>query len=266
MTIHLTTLLLLLATTTPAALALALPTSLSPRAAAAGYFENSIVTNPSALAWYSPADDTTTTAIAETSLSSSGSGSGGSTSAYQCFTSSTYPPITSWLPFATLWTAASPGIAAANADTTSSAPTLLHTAIIDISRASSVDARLILATILQESGGALAAPCTGTGNCGVMQAAPGSAGYDATTPAASVERMLRDGVQGVAGRWPAGGPGLAYWLGVYGEPWRALRAYNTGSVPVDGDLRRTGGVGTASYVVDVANRLVGWDGVNRGSC
>ncbi|OMP86896.1 hypothetical protein BK809_0000571, partial [Diplodia seriata] len=172
-----------------------------------------------------------------------------------------YPAITSWHPFAALWTASSPLIAAAN-PSTPTAPTLLRTAILTVSRATSVDARLILATIMQESGGALAVPCTGTGNCGIMQAAPGSGSW----PGASVEGMVRDGVQGVAGQWPEGGPGLAYWLGVYGEPWRALRAYNTGSVPDGGDLSATGGVGTASYVVDVANRLVGWDGVTRGSC
>ncbi|OJD36795.1 exo-beta-protein [Diplodia corticola] len=279
--IHLPTLLLAAA----AAAVSALPTApLTPRSAV---FENSIITNPSALAWYdasqgSGAGGSSSSNSAVTAITSdtTTSGNTGTTSTYTCFTTATFPPLTSWASFATLWTAAAPGIAAANANaaalagssssssgtTASTLTQTLHAKITAISALTSLDPRLVLATVLQESNGRLDVPCTGTSNCGIMQAAPGSASFDAARPAASIEQMLRDGVQGVAGSWPDGGPGLAYWMGVYGDPWRALRAYNTGSVPDAGDLSATGGWGTASYVVDVANRLVGWDGVTRGSC
>ncbi|KAF9629750.1 putative exo-beta- - protein [Lasiodiplodia theobromae] len=231
------------------------------------HFEKPVVTNPEELKSYQPTqndDGGSTTNSSSYSFAtplpqspSSGSSTAG-TSTYQCFSNGNYPAPSTWPTFAALWSLHASAITTANS------------AILLVASDTSVDARLILATILQESGGRLDAPCTGTGNCGLMQGPPGSASYDGGSgdAAASIEQMIRDGVQGTPGTWPSGGPGLEYWLDVYGgdEPWKALRAYNTGSVPDAGDLSVTNGVGTESYVVDVANRLVGWDGVQRGSC
>ena len=53
-------------------------------------------------------------------------------------------------------------------------------------------------------------------------------------------------------------PGIAFWLwNQGGNVGQALRGYNTGRVPDPSDLLQTGGVGTVTYVSDVANRLVG---------
>ena len=49
-----------------------------------------------------------------------------------------------------------------------------------------------------------------------------------------------------------------------GRPFRALRAYNTGRVVDARNLDATGGAGTVSYVNDVANRLLGWNGRGGG--
>ena len=53
-------------------------------------------------------------------------------------------------------------------------------------------------------------------------------------------------------------PGIAYWLtSQAGDVGQALRGYNTGRVPDPSNLLQTEGVGTVTYVSDVANRLVG---------
>ena len=53
-------------------------------------------------------------------------------------------------------------------------------------------------------------------------------------------------------------PGIAFWLNnQHGDVGQALRGYNTGRVPDPNDLLQTGGIGTDTYVSDVANRLVG---------
>lgn len=254
------------------------------------YFEKPVVTNPEELKSYQPTQNdggsTTSSSYSSfpntttTPLPASGGSSTTGTSTYQCFSNGNYPAQSTWPSFASLWSLHVSAITTANSavsaiDTGSvsgggggSTTQILHDKILLVASDTSVDARLVLATILQESGGMLDAPCTGTGNCGLMQGPPGSASYDGgSDAAASIEQMIRDGVQGTPGTWPSGGPGLEYWLDVYGgEPWKALRAYNTGSVPDGSDLSVTNGVGTESYVVDVANRLVGWDGVQRGSC
>ncbi|EKG15406.1 hypothetical protein MPH_07378 [Macrophomina phaseolina MS6] len=221
---------------------------LAPRA----YFANAIITDPDALKWYQPVQDDdndnsrnnyaasitadTTTHASDTNPNNSpgAPNSGAITSTYQCFTSATYPPLTSWLPFSTLWAHAAQTITANNPSTAPSLiTTTLHSLILSLSAEVHLDARILLAVILQESSGILAAPCTGYSatNCGLMQGTPGSRPFDPLQPAASIERMLRDGIQGHEGEWPQGGPGLAWWMGAEKSPWKALRGYNTGSVP-----------------------------------
>lgn len=253
--------------------ALALPTALpqdgpTKTLNTRAYFANPVISNPSALAWYQPYQTSSAGAGAGGSRAfyenTTTNGGGTTHSSYQCFAGSSYPALSSWLSFDTLWSSAASTITAVNG-----APGLtptIRSAILTVAAGDNIDARLVLAVIMQESTGRLAVPCTGVSNCGIMQAAPGSVGFDASNPSASIEQMIRDGVEGRAGTWPSGGPGLAYWLGQYGDPWRALRAYNTGSVPDESNLDATGGAGTVTYVADVANRLLGWDGNARAQC
>lgn len=76
--------------------------------------------------------------------------------------------------------------------------------------------------------------------------------------------MIADGTQGVAGG--SGGPGLVQGINALGDVYDAARLYNSGSV--DTSELNNGISSTASYVVDIANRLTGWNGlsVTRNTC
>ena len=77
-------------------------------------------------------------------------------------------------------------------------------------------------------------------------------------PLSVITEMVEDGIYGHNGTSAPTAPGLAYWVGAEdGHVARALRGYNTGRVPNPNDLTDDKGVGTSSYVSDVANRLVG---------
>lgn len=71
---------------------------------------------------------------------------------------------------------------------------------------------------------------------------------------ASIEQMLRDGTQGTPS-----GDGLVQCAGRFGgHLYEAARCYNSGENGVDIYNLNNGGVATASYVNDIANRLLGW--------
>ncbi|KZF25135.1 hypothetical protein L228DRAFT_243927 [Xylona heveae TC161] len=143
-------------------------------------------------------------------------------------------------------------------------------AIQTVSSESMVDPRLILAVIMQESTGNVNVPCTNNGveNCGLMQAFAGSVSFDPSDSLGSITQMIRDGTQGTAQ-----GPGLVQWLNsdsetsyagnTDGSPYNAVRGYNSGSIDFTNLSNRNGA--TASYVSDIANRLLGWDGNGAGS-
>lgn len=74
--------------------------------------------------------------------------------------------------------------------------------------------------------------------------------------------MIREGVQGTSSE-----PGLAQYMGSSltwinnpepGNPYYAVRGYNTGAISADLDEAKWG---TPSYANDVANRLLGWTDV-----
>lgn len=48
---------------------------------------------------------------------------------------------------------------------------------------------------------------------------------------------------------------------IHRNPYQALRAYNSGECSTGGNLN-CAQYGTPSYVNDIANRLIGWDGTN----
>lgn len=76
-------------------------------------------------------------------------------------------------------------------------------------------------------------------------------------PMSVITAQVENGIYGHSGTsTPPQAPGLAYWLGAQGgDVGRAVRGYNTGSVPDPNDLTQASG--TRSYASDIANRLVG---------
>ena len=141
---------------------------------------------------------------------------------------------------------------------------LIRESILKISAAGKVDARMVLAQVMQESSGNVNVICTNNGvqNCGLMQAFTGSVSFDPTKPAASINQMIIDGTQGTA----AGG-GMVQAINdpkTGGNVYVALRTYNSGRANLQ-DLSDPQGA-TASYVSDMANRVLGWDGAARGGC
>ncbi|KAK0664395.1 hypothetical protein DIS24_g836 [Lasiodiplodia hormozganensis] len=220
------------------------------------------VTNKDSLAWYRRSSLSIAKAVVE------------NPPGYECFHGANYPGVNDWESFGTLWNINLPALRLHNSAANNQ---ILRSKILSIATETNTDARIILAIIMQESSGQLDVYCTGENkhNCGIMQAAPGSVSFDPKKPAKSIDTMLRNGVLGTPGSWPNGGPGYAWFLnGANGEAWanmggggypfRAMRAYNTGKVPDQKNYDATNGFGTVSYVNDVANRLLGWNGNGRG--
>ena len=131
----------------------------------------------------------------------------------------------------------------------------VNNAIQDRANAALVGHRIILATIIQETNGCPLNPPTtssgGTRNPGLMQSHNGHA-YDAKHSRLSILQMIQDGTQGTEHGW-----GLVDNLNTYGNPYKAMRSYNSGYIPESGNLSEHAGA-TACYVSDIANRLTGW--------
>ncbi|KAK4506803.1 hypothetical protein PRZ48_000536 [Zasmidium cellare] len=161
----------------------------------------------------------------------------------------------------------------------------MKSAIKQVASTSGVDARFILAIVMQESTGCVRVITTqySVFNPGLMQSHNGAGSCNennvSTTtatsgpyhsngtvltpcPASQITQMIRDGTQGTSS-----GDGLQQLLsqqkGFAGAEmyYRAARAYNGGSVAASGKLED--GCCTRSYASDVANRLVGWSGEVR---
>ncbi|KAI9829149.1 MAG: hypothetical protein M1832_000172 [Thelocarpon impressellum] len=207
------------------------------------------VENPAALAFFSPDPEV---------------GSGGRDPAtYTCLSgpASNFPPIEEWTPFETMFKINQPQLALFEPEALQQN---IKDSVLKISAFAKVDARLVMAQIMQESTGNVNVPCTNNGvqNCGLMQAFIGSVSFDPTRPAESIEQMIKDGTQGTAQ-----GGGLVQILNdasTGGNVYVALRKYNSGVVD-ESNLSLALGA-TASYVSDMANRLVGWDGASRAGC
>ncbi|KAF7195665.1 hypothetical protein HII31_02983 [Pseudocercospora fuligena] len=145
----------------------------------------------------------------------------------------------------------------------------LKTSIETVSKSSNVDARFILAIILQESNGCVRAPTTtySVSNPGLMQSYQGTGTCNPGTaaapqpvnpcPASEITQMIKDGTDGTG----EGTTSLTAALAKAGTSdvskyYKAARIYNSGSVDVSGLLQD--GVATHCYSSDVANRLLGW--------
>ena len=140
----------------------------------------------------------------------------------------------------------------------------IYNAIQSVATATKVDHRFILAVILQESGGCVRAPTTGTvvHNPGLMQDHNGANSCNSggqvqnPCPQSVITGMVSDGTAGTAS-----GDGLAQCINESGDSdvtafYNAARRYNSGSVDSSGDLCK--GVATHCYSSDIANRLTGW--------
>jgi len=142
----------------------------------------------------------------------------------------------------------------------------LKSAIQSVSAANKVDARFVLATVLQESKGCVRIWKTGNGvtNPGVMQDHNGShfcndgvnvvGNLKNPCPSSEISGMIQDGAVGTAD-----GDGLSKILAGKTDAqsvYHASRIYNSGSVAANGDLSNANGA-TASYASDIANRMMG---------
>lgn len=147
----------------------------------------------------------------------------------------------------------------------------LYNAIKSVSASSNVDARFILAIVMQESKGCVRVHTTNYGvrNPGLMQSHNGQGTCNPGTPvspcpADEITQMIKDGTMGTAD-----GDGLQQLLAQAASEYKAsgaqayylaARMYNSGSINADGNLGDTSA--TACYATDVANRLLGWAGGN----
>ncbi|KAG0652805.1 hypothetical protein D0Z07_0645 [Hyphodiscus hymeniophilus] len=182
---------------------------------------------------------------------------------YYCFNgpAANFPPFANWMNFYDMFDLNQ----ATSLNSEESGPLQgdLYNSIVQVSADSGVDARYILAIIMQESTGNLYVGCTNNGveNCGIMQAYAGSVSFNPNNAQASITQMVVDGTQGTSQ-----GPGLVQWFndvdGVSGKtggnPYSVARGYNSGTIDFS-NLSDAEGA-TASYVSDIANRLQGWNG------
>jgi glucan 1,3-beta-glucosidase len=123
--------------------------------------------------------------------------------------------------------------------------------------------RPLILTLLQSTDN-VRVPCTNNGveNCGLMQSFNSHTRFNPADVQGSITQMVRDGTQGT----PAG-PGLVQIFNdprSGGNPYNVFRIYNSGNIAANEDLSNANGA-TASYVSDVANRLLGWDGSGPGA-
>ena len=174
---------------------------------------------------------------------------------YKCFTGTSFP--TTYLPFDQLLSINKPFISQRNSDATVDN---IISAIKSVAVSSSVRTELILAQIMQESGGDLSRVGDSGKSLGLMQAQitaeapvrcdPGQCTMD------DIQGMLQQSVSGHTGAGAPVSPGIAFDLESYGTG-AALRVYNTGHLPDPNNLQTATTCSTSSYVSDVANRLLG---------
>lgn len=171
---------------------------------------------------------------------------------------SSFPLPDKWLSYDALWDL---NKAVCNMAGNDGKGDLINTDIQAAGHKYGVDARIVLAIVLQESTCQLSAVTTngGVSNPGLMQSHDG-VGYDGTD--ASIMQMMDDGTGGTLRLGPTlGGDGLMQLIKQYGT-FAGLRVYNSGPLALNKanlSLSTYNGapIGTASYCSDVANRLTG---------
>ena len=144
---------------------------------------------------------------------------------------SAFPDRQHWMRFDLLFDRYRPGIA----QFPKSEPlvSLIRRNLLRVSKTSGVDARLLLAVMMQANNGRL---------------------YDAEHPSRSIYEMLRDGAAGTG----ATDVCLANYINVYGNFWDALAVYNQGAAGANLQNLSDPSCCTKDYVSKIANRVQGW--------
>ncbi|CAI7607063.1 unnamed protein product [Penicillium discolor] len=176
-----------------------------------------------------------------------------------------WPSIGQWSEYETLW-GLNQILIAASCDNSDDETSDINTSIKSIASETGVDARFILAIIMQESKGCVRVQSTDNGvvNTGLMQshAGEGSCNKDGskTTPCPSsmIKQMIQDGTAGTTQ-----GDGLKQCFEAQSgatatKYYKAARTYNSGSIDSSGNLGEGGA--THCYASDIANRVRGWAG------
>ena len=157
----------------------------------------------------------------------------------------------------------------------------LKKSIIHVAKITGIDARFILAIMMQESKGCVRVYTTAGShpNPGLLQSYNGNGTCNPNSgplnvpgvpyvgpiltpcPASNIYQMILEGTNGTYYRGTLGGEGLKQdfdsqnLTGAMGY-YRTARIYNGGRLDPSGDLE--GPCCTLSYVSDIANRLMGW--------
>jgi hypothetical protein len=162
---------------------------------------------------------------------------------YQCYINN-HPDSHEWLSWNHLWDINREQVLSSNGGDTY-IQHYVKESILEVAEESNVDARLILAVVMQESKGK--AKCKGKARCGMTRS---EQRFDERRPRESVLRMLRNGVEGQSG--------LAETLKRSGLVYAAMWRYHE-QAGFDESMQNE-----ARYMSDVANRLLGWNGRGKG--
>ena len=193
---------------------------------------------------------------APTTAAVSSTAAGTPLTSYQCFTGASFP--TTYLSFNQLLAINNPFLSQGN---TAATVNNIISAITSVSATSSaVPPELILAQIMQESGGDLSRVGDSGKSIGLMQVQVQVEAPVKCSPGQCTKQdivgMLQQSVNGHTGVGAPVSPGIAFELERY-SIGPALRVYNTGHLPDANNLQTATGCSTSSYVSDVANRLLG---------
>ncbi|KAJ5801257.1 uncharacterized protein N7518_003325 [Penicillium psychrosexuale] len=176
-----------------------------------------------------------------------------------------WPSLSQWSEYDTLW-ALNQILIAASCDNSDDETSDINTSIKSLASETGVDARFILAIVMQESKGCVRVQSTDNGvlNTGLMQshAGEGTCNTDGSLttpcPASTIKQMITDGTAGTAS-----GDGLKQCFEAQSgatatKYYKAARTYNSGSIDSSGNLGAGGA--THCYASDIANRVRGWAG------
>ncbi|KAI4188125.1 MAG: hypothetical protein LQ348_003977 [Seirophora lacunosa] len=173
-----------------------------------------------------------------------------------------FPPKSAWVSLDCLISHARPRMVTSSNDGPNEADNAIA-AVKSVAGQAGIDPRIAFAVMMQESSGKVRPVIGDAGKSyGLFQVQrPGiplcNTYAKNQCPKSVITSQVENGIYGHNGTsTPPQAPGLAYWMRAQGGyVGRAVRGYNTGSVPNPNDL--TDATATRSYASDIANRLVG---------
>ncbi|KAL7928933.1 hypothetical protein V8C35DRAFT_316869 [Trichoderma chlorosporum] len=162
-----------------------------------------------------------------------------------------FPSMSTWLPWTTVFGDYQQTFV--NHGSTWDDVGRINVAISSAAASIGVDERVILAIIIQESGGYVGVECTGGDDCGLMQCegCPSFQGRNGL-PQSDTSAMINGGTQHYK-------QNLEDWGNAWAESsiYPALREYNSGQVNTNDLSTAAGGFGVPCYVSDIARRMQG---------